>query len=201
MDGLRRRWDGLAARIGILDDGLFDELVARYGEPHRRYHTVEHLAAVVEGVEGAGGSDAAVLAAWFHDAVYDPRAAPGANERASADLAVSTLRARGAPTGLVERVAALVLATVDHAPPSDPALADDAAVLVAADLAVLGAPPDEYDRYAAAIREEYGFVPDGAYRAGRAQVLRALLEGSTLPPGASENLARELRGLDGSPPG
>jgi len=49
-------------------------------------------------------------------------------------------------------------------------------LLCDADLAVLARSTDGYDRYAAAIREEYAHVPEEAFRAGRAAVLRHLLD-------------------------
>jgi predicted metal-dependent HD superfamily phosphohydrolase len=50
----------------------------------------------------------------------------------------------------------------------------EGAVLSDADLAILAAPQARYDEYAAAVRAEYAHVPDDAFRAGRAAVLRDL---------------------------
>ena len=139
------------------------------------------------------------------DAVYDPRAEPGRNERDSADLAAAALGERGAPAERIEQVGALVLATIDHAPPADGRLDREAAVLLDADLAVLAAPPDEYDRYARAVREEFAYVPDEAFAAGRRAVLEALLakplflteEMRDAEAVARANLARELSAAAG----
>ena len=61
--------------------------------------------------------------------------------------------------------------TEHHEPPSgDP----DGAVLCDADLAILAADVDRYQRYVAAVRAEYAHVPEGLFRQGRATVLRAL---------------------------
>ncbi|MGW5671933.1 HD domain-containing protein, partial [Micromonospora sp. NPDC003776] len=106
--------------------------------------------------------------------------------------------------GLVTEVRRLVLLTAGHAvPPEDP----DGALLCDADLAILAAPPAAYDRYAAAVRREYAHVPDPAFRAGRAQVLTALLALPALyrlpepharwESAARANLARELATLRG----
>lgn len=83
-------------------------------------------------------------------------------------------------------------------------------MLCDADLAVLAGGPDAYAAYAAQVREEYGFVPDEAFRAGRAAVLRQLLALPRLfrtPYGAAEweararhNLATELELLGSSGP-
>jgi predicted metal-dependent HD superfamily phosphohydrolase len=181
-------------------------LLDRWREPQRHYHTVEHLGAVLHVVDGSAGSaarpDLVRLAAWFHDAVYDPRAAGDTNERASADLAVRTLRTLGVPATAAGEVARLVLLTVEHA--ADPA-DRDGALLCDADLAVLGAPAPEYDAYAAAVRREYAHVPDEAFRAGRAAVLRRLLGlpalyrlphlRAALGERAAANLRRELAAL------
>lgn len=182
------------------------ELLDRWREPHRRYHTVGHLTAVLDLVDRYAGHaerpDLVRLAAWCHDAVYDPRAGGDANERASAELAGELLAGAGMPAAPVAEVRRLVLLTAGHAvAPDDP----DGALLCDADLAVLAAPPARYDRYAAAVRREYAHVPDAAFRAGRAAVLRALLDLPVLyrlPPlhdrweaAARANLTRELAAL------
>lgn len=157
------------------------ELIARWREPHRRYHTVSHLVAVLNGIDelapeasSAMAIDLAAvrLAAWFHDAVYQGR--PGADEEDSARLAERMLPGLGWPAARVAEVVRLVRLTADHAgiAPGDRA----AAVLADADLAVLAAPEPEYLRYTAAVRQEYAQVPEDLFRAGRAQILTRLLE-------------------------
>jgi predicted metal-dependent HD superfamily phosphohydrolase len=148
-------------------------LVGAWSEPHRRYHDLAHLAAVL-GIVGelaasATDADAVRLAAWYHDAVYDPRRDD--NEQRSA------ARARAGLRGLVEErriaeVERLVLLTAGHDPQPGDA---DGAVLCDADLAVLASPPDAYAAYASAVREEYGHLPDAVFAAGRAAVLEQLL--------------------------
>src|SRR5690242_20725665 len=91
------------------------------------------------------------LAAWYHDAVYDSHATD--NEERSADMARSALSRLRVPGDRVESVARLILATKTHQTDGDP----DAAVLLDADLAILGSEPEQYDRYAKAIRREYAW--------------------------------------------
>ena len=99
---LAARWAGLVARWGAPEEDvsrLGSALVGRYAEPHRRYHTVAHLEAVADALflDLAADPVCVELAAFFHDAVYDPRAPRGANESASAALAEADLRSLGAP--------------------------------------------------------------------------------------------------------
>ncbi|MEV4461703.1 metal-dependent phosphohydrolase [Microbispora sp. NPDC049633] len=183
---------------------LAAELAARWAEPHRRYHTTAHLRAVLTAIEplAAQAEDpgAVRLAAWFHDAVYDGR--PGWDEERSSQLAQARLPACGLPAERVREVARLVRLTAGHAyEPGDV----NAAVLCDADLAILAAPPGAYEAYAGAVREEYRHVPDDAFRAGRAAVLRELLGKPRLfgtsvardlwERRARENLAGELARL------
>ncbi len=128
-----------------------------------------------------------VLATWYHDAVYDPRA--GDNEARSADLARRDLTGLGVGADRVDRVAGLVLATRDHRA-ADP----DAAVLVDADLAILAVPAGDYAAYVAAVRAEYGFVPEAAWRAGRAAVLAGFLARPRLFATATQHAARRRGG-------
>ena len=110
------------------------------------------------------------LAAFFHDAVYDPTRDD--NEERSAQLAEDNLPDLGFSGSKVAAVARLVQLTATH----DPADGDvDGAVLCDADLAVLAAPPAEYAAYASAVRAEYAHVDEPAFRSGRAAVLETLL--------------------------
>jgi predicted metal-dependent HD superfamily phosphohydrolase len=198
-DDLRERWRAalVTARGGAAEPDpvpYADNLLARWAEPQRRYHTTDHLAAVLDRIDllEPHAEDPAVvrLAAWFHDAVYRPDHSE--NEERSAALAERALPEAGLAPGPTAEVARLVRLTADHDPQPGDANGE---VLCDADLAVLATPPRIYAAYAAAVREEYGFVPDDAFRAGRADVLRALLALPALfrtPHGAShwEDLAR-----------
>ncbi|GAA3821707.1 hypothetical protein ACFS5L_19955 [Streptomyces phyllanthi] len=178
-DDLRTRWlrTLLAARDGVCHPDPYpyaDNLIKRWSEPQRKYHTLDHLIAVLDRIdvleEYADDPDVVRLAAWFHDAVYLPERST--NEERSARLAERALPEAGVPDGKVHEVARLVRLTITHDPdPGD----SDGAVLCDADLAILAAPPEAYDRYARAVREEYAFVPEDTFRAGRAAVLRQLL--------------------------
>jgi predicted metal-dependent HD superfamily phosphohydrolase len=148
-------------------------VVGAWSEPHRRYHDLAHLAAVlgiVDRLAGAAADPTAVrLAAWYHDVAYDPQRDD--NEQ------VSAARARIGLLGLVDdatvaEVERLVLLTAGHDPAPDDA---NGAVLCDADLAVLASPPEAYAAYASAVRAEYGHLSDEVFTAGRAAVLEQLL--------------------------
>jgi predicted metal-dependent HD superfamily phosphohydrolase len=187
-------------------EAVFADLVRRYEEEGRHYHNLRHLAEVLAVVDSFAGEPtdlAAVrLAAWFHDAVYDSRAKD--NEEQSAALAETVLNGFGLPPPLVAEVRRLILLTKTHATG-----AEDRAghILLDADLAILGADEGRYDEYAAAIRREYAWVDEPAYRAGRGQVLEGFLRRPRLyftdrlfashEARARENLRRELAALRG----
>ncbi|MGW5868746.1 HD domain-containing protein [Streptomyces sp. NPDC055239] len=201
---LRARWHAtlLHASKGTPDPAPYaDNLLARWAEPQRRYHTTAHLSAVLGHIdvleEHADDPELVRLAAWFHDAVYAPDRSE--NEERSARLAERALQEAGLTPDATAEVARLVRLTVTH----DPAEGDhNGETLCDADLAILAAAPDAYAAYAAAVREEYSFVPDEDFRAGRAAVLRQLLELPRLyrtPYGTAEwedparaNLATEI---------
>lgn len=163
------RWTDLA---GESARRLGEELAGCYAEPHRRYHTLQHLKSVLDLVdelaEEADDPDVVRLAAWFHDAVYDPRRDD--NEERSAVLAERMLADTSLEPERARKVAALVRMTKTHDPGDR-----DGRVLCDADLAVLGADPETYAAYTRAVREEYSFVPDEYFTAGRAAVLEQLL--------------------------
>src|SRR6478735_9180828 len=112
LDGLQQRWVRLMGGWGVTPVDaypVFDRLVAAYSEPHRHYHTLEHLAEVFRVVGRLGGGPAVELAVWFHDAVYDPRSAD--NEGLSADLVADWLAPSGVPPAVLARATELVRST------------------------------------------------------------------------------------------
>lgn len=192
------------------DPKLLDGLLARHREKHRRYHTAVHLAWVIRHVDELATTepvehlDEVVAAAFYHDAVYE--AAYPANERASARLARRDLASIGWSDDAVDRVGSMIEATEHGAAGAGHALGDTA-ILLDADLAILGADPAGYSAYVAGVRSEYRHVDDDDWRAGRAEVLGGFLERSTifLTAGGQErwesraraNVAAELAALSG----
>ncbi|GAB3868636.1 metal-dependent phosphohydrolase [Dactylosporangium cerinum] len=195
-------------RLFPADSLIGADLIVRWSEPHRRYHTLDHLTVMLgvidEHAEVADDPLAVRLAAWFHDAIYEPNTAD--NEERSAVLAISVLPGLGVPADRVAEVARLVRLTAGHAvEPGD----RNGALLADADLAILAAPPADYARYAAAVREEYAAVPEDAFRAGRAQILgtflaepdlfRAVPARAEWTARAHDNLRTEITTLLGAP--
>ncbi|HEY1134531.1 MAG TPA: hypothetical protein VGE77_08125 [Nocardioides sp.] len=177
---------------------LRDRLVAAYGDG-RGYHDLRHLAEVlgrIAELDHAGDTEV-ILAAWFHDAVYD--GAPAMEER-SALLALDELRDE---TGVdAEEVARLVRLTAGHDPQPDDVRGQ---TLADADLAILAAVPARYDEYRADVRTEYAHVPEADFRAGRRAILEDFAARERLfrtpaahrrwDTAARENLAREIAEL------
>ncbi|GGF53845.1 hypothetical protein GCM10011519_29700 [Marmoricola endophyticus] len=149
------------------DEALRDALLRAYDEPGRGYHDRTHLCEVLARLAELGVDDGAVvLAAWFHDAVYD---GAGDDEERSAAWAESALSDE---PDLAAEVGRLVRLTATHRPePGDVA----GAALCDADLAILAAGPERYATYTAGVRTEYAHVPDADFRAGRRAVLDGLL--------------------------
>ncbi|MGH9133302.1 MAG: HD domain-containing protein, partial [Ilumatobacteraceae bacterium] len=141
------------------------------------------------------------------DAIYDPKAA--GNEAASARLAERELARLGWDEPRRQRVVAMIDATATHEVPSDvdAELATDVAVLLDADLAVLGSEPASYEAYVAGVRSEYAHVSDGDWREGRTRVLQTFLDRPSLYATATAhelwdararaNLAAEVASLAG----
>lgn len=187
---LRAVWHRLAGRR---HDHHLDCLLRRLAEPHRRYHTAVHVMWVLRHLADTPTEldlSALQLAALYHDAIYDPRAASPANEVASADLAATVAIDLGWDVDRVALVRRLVLSTAHlepttHADPHEQAL-------IAADLAILEADPADYSAYAVGVRAEYAHVSDTDWRVGRSAVLEHLLTFDSLGSRARANLAAEL---------
>jgi predicted metal-dependent HD superfamily phosphohydrolase len=156
------------------------DLLARWSEPGRRYHTTIHLVEMfgaLEELEDAGEVDdrqcsVARLAAWFHDAIYDAAASGGANEAESAVLAREILPQLGVGKTDTDSIDRLIRLTARH---DTDASAPLEAAFHDADLWILSAPPERFDSYCDQVRQEYAHVPDPQYQQGRAAILGPLL--------------------------
>lgn len=149
-------------------EGAWEALATRYAEPQRHYHTLAHVSHCLDLLaEMEHDTPLLRLALFYHDVIYDPTGED--NELKSARFATDQLAGLGAPDTVTAPIYDLIRAT-DHRPG---ALVDHADLICDIDLAILGAPEDVYATYAAAIRREYDWIPDGKYRAGRIKILEA----------------------------
>lgn len=204
---LTERWDALWSnlKIDIPGGATAEAMFARYREPQRFYHTVQHLEECITWFDQARTLARQPveleLAIWYHDAVYDPRR--NDNEEASARLAAAHLGTAGAAARIAADVSDLILWTTHASAPPE----GDPALLVDIDLAILGTTAERYAEYERQIREEYAWVPAVLFRRRRAALLERFLRRprlyvtpmmrEQLEERARANLAQSLRALRG----
>jgi predicted metal-dependent HD superfamily phosphohydrolase len=166
-----RIWHELGAAAG--DEALHRQLLACWSEPHRHYHTPQHLRECLVHLEGArqqAQRPAEIeLALWFHDAFYDVRRDD--NEARSADWARDSVLQAGLPQDVAGRIHAMVMATEHEAVPEDA----DAQLLLDIDLAILGADVPRFEESDLQVRAEYAHLGEEEWRVGRKEVLASFL--------------------------
>ena len=194
---LLRAWEAAFAPRLEKAPATFQQQVAELGErllqaweqPHRAYHHSGHLSQMLSDLDRlyahrAQGSTplALVLAAWFHDAVYE--GAPGEDECRSEQLASASLEPLVAAGLLTEQelqmVSLLVRATATHELPESADLPAgyepaDIQLFLDADMAILAADSARYRRYLRGVRSEYSHFDNEAFRTGRTTFLRSIL--------------------------
>ena len=194
---LLRAWEAAFAPRLEKAPATFQQQVAELGEsllqaweqPHRAYHHSGHLSQMLTDLDRlyayrTQGSTplALVLAAWFHDAVYE--GAPGEDERRSeqlANISLEPLVTAGLLSGdELQMVSLLVRATATHKLPESADLPAgyepaDIQFFLDADMAILAADSARYRRYLRGVRSEYSHFDDEAFRAGRTTFLRSIL--------------------------
>ena len=196
--------------MALITPAIREELSTLYSSPTRHYHSLNHVTALLSLLsthrQHFADPDAVEAAIWFHDAIYDAQAKGPLNEVQSAELAVARL-ARTLDPKRLEWVREVIEATATHSLPKrlEGGEAGDAALFLDMDLSILGAQEAEFDVYEAAVRREYAFVEDEAWRVGRAAVLRRFLEreriyqsdlfGGLYEDAARRNLRRSLERL------
>lgn len=170
-----RCWQSLWHRIGGQSEAEahFAELKERYSEPHRAYHTLDHIRDCLSQFDlarhQAARPDEVEFALWLHDVIYDPHASD--NEEKSAQWAVDMLHQGAVSAAVTARVAELIMVTRHITVPDDL----DAQLVVDIDLSILGRAPNVFAAYEDQIRHEYNWVPEEVYRQERARILERFL--------------------------
>jgi predicted metal-dependent HD superfamily phosphohydrolase len=174
---LQARWEHLwsfTTNDATSIHAAFARVCSRYTEPHRAYHTLQHIQdclAVFDTFRELTSDPRAVEAAlWWHDLIYDTSGTKD-NERASAEVAQIDMGLLLCAPGFQERVVAMIIAT-NH----DSFVTNcDQQLVLDIDLSSLGASPICYKQYVTGIRREYEKVPWEMYRHKRAEVLQSFL--------------------------
>ncbi len=172
---MQSRWLETWQRLGVsAPEGVFSRLTTLYAEPHRKYHTFQHLAECFSLYDTLStplqDGPAVELALWFHDALYSTISAD--NEEASAALARQVLADAGVAPSTIALTSQLILATRHEAAAGS---GMEELVLLDVDLSILGAPARRYEEFESQIRAEYHWVPESIFRDRRASLLQGFL--------------------------
>lgn len=186
----------------------WERLTELYLTPPRAYHNLDHISDCLQQLDlhadGSTQQDVLEMALWWHDAVYDSRAKTNEERSAGAWMTFAS----GSPLDEAVRaeVARLIRITDHKAPAVDPA----GQLIQDIDLSILGREEAVFDDYERKIRQEYSWVAEADYRAGRSNFLRVLLRRERLfltelgwakfESTARTNIARSLVNLDSAEP-
>lgn len=183
---LEDRFSDFWKRIGAKTpaEHVYHELLIRYLEKHRHYHTLDHIAFSLGEFDKVSklteNPNAMEFAIWFHDAVYDVGNSHPMNEANSANLAMSAAmeaglgerKEEGFGKKFVQKIVSLILSTVQSYNPiefEDKLMRD-------IDLAILGQPFNAYNKYRQEVRQEFKQFNDRDYAFSRTNFLIKLLE-------------------------
>ncbi|MBP6682305.1 MAG: hypothetical protein KA159_03245, partial [Halioglobus sp.] len=151
---------------------VWEMLQRNYREPHRHYHTLNHLAQCLRELDLAGTEvvemEATEIAIWFHDVIYHYGAKD--NETLSAQ-AFRELAGPHMPAGFIDRVGEFIIATQHTGSARD----SGEAFMVDIDLSGFGLPWEGYLADSNALREEAPDIEDSHYYTGKLRFLDGLL--------------------------
>ncbi len=175
-DSLAARWNNLFQSVEnqeLVKLG-FDNLVSKYSEKQRFYHTLFHVENCLKQMDLLSNlicdKFSIAVAIWFHDVIYDPKKSD--NEELSAVYAQKFLESIQLGKSQIQKIVSLILLTQR---PSNPQSPDDK-YLIDIDLSILGSDEDTYEIYESWIRKEYAHVPLGKYKTGRKEVLSSFIK-------------------------
>ncbi|EOQ96953.1 hypothetical protein LEP1GSC195_2621 [Leptospira wolbachii serovar Codice str. CDC] len=157
-------------------DSLWEEIRSHYSEPHRTYHSLNHLYQMLGEFDSVSKElqdpEIALFALFYHDLIYDVTSKT--NEEESAKIAKDRLSELGISQERIEICIEHILATKSHR------LGDkchpDTSFFLDIDISILGSEESKYYKYAKNIRKEYSIFSSEDYQKGRIQVLNHFIE-------------------------
>lgn len=170
-----KQWRDFWRRLGADGEPMshWKRLAESYSESWRRYHNLTHIGYCLRessAIAALAHDPLAVEAAiWFHDVIYDTHRTD--NEERSADFAETALAEAGMQSGFLDSIRTLILATKHNLP----LVGHDESLLTDIDLSILGQSPEAYAEFEQQIREEYSWVTDKDFSAGRSTILKGFL--------------------------
>jgi len=160
----------------------WETLRSRYGEGHRHYHDLGHLAHCLEQLDLARDAldrpDAVEMAIWFHDIINEPDSR--ANEQLSAEYFRSKAQECMAPD-FVQHVAELILVAT-HAQARGN---NDQRFICDIDLASFGCPWECFMRDSDAVKAEFSGSEEAYYRGKSAFLRRCSLDRASFKPNSA----------------
>lgn len=151
------------------------DVIKAYDEPHRFYHTLDHIQDVLQNLNNANllKHDELFLTAIFHDIIYNPQSAT--NEEDSALFFIDAAKNTSLTQAQKEHVKQLILDTKHHIPN-----VEFSAEFINADLAILSSSFDKLITYEKQIFKEFQFVDYSIYKLKRLEVLKQLNKNGNL---------------------
>lgn len=153
---------------------LWNEVEINYRDAGRYYHDLSHIKnmynALLEAKELVEDWDIMLFSLFYHDIIYQTRRTD--NESESALLAAKRLNEINIAKKRIERCSVHILATKGHTKSAD----NDTNIFIDADLSILGAENQIYQRYIKDIRSEYFIYADKEYSYGRRKALNHFLK-------------------------
>lgn len=155
----------ISHRLGMLR--FNPEVVNAYNEPHRFYHTIEHIQDVLINLNNTGmlKHDELFLTAIFHDIVYHPKSRT--NEEDSVEFFLKEAAESSLTSEQKEHIKQLILDTKTHKPTVS--LSEE---FIAADLAIFNASFSKLLKYETQIFKEFQSVDFKEYKPKRIEVLK-----------------------------
>jgi len=167
-------------QLGVVTptDDLYTQVITCYAEPHRKYHTLQHLEECLSHFEqirsDAEHPSEVELSIWFHDAIYDVSSTE--NEQKSATWAQAIVADQGLSDAIGARVHSLIMVTKHDAVP----IGVDAEVLVDVDLGILASETTRFAEYEQQVRAEYSWVSSPVYQRERRKILQVFIDRATI---------------------
>jgi predicted metal-dependent HD superfamily phosphohydrolase len=171
LNRFRELWRRCGAKSEA--DIFYKDIQKSYSEPHRFYHTLNHIDYCLKQLDSffgnTGDSNIVEFALWYHDFVYNPLS--NNNEEESANAATLVCHESEMSVSFTNKVHELILITKHSKEPSDFLQK----VIIDIDLSILGSNLKSYDSFETNIRKEYSPVNDRDFLMGRTNILKGFL--------------------------